>query len=52
VVVSPAKGSLRADGSVEVTVTVTSKTGLNAVLTVTPGNRTVQVRYKVRVAAA
>jgi DNA-directed RNA polymerase specialized sigma24 family protein len=51
VVVSPAKGSLRAGGSVVVTVTVTSKTGLNAVLTVTPGNLTVQVRYKVRVAA-
>jgi len=50
VVVSPAKGSLQAGGAVEVTVTVTSKTALTTVLTVTPGHLTVQVTFEIAAA--
>lgn len=50
VAVSPTHGSLPAGGFVTVTVTVTGKTALNTVLTVTPGNLTVQVTFKVAAA--
>jgi hypothetical protein len=48
VTVSPTRGSLRAGGFVEVTVTVTSKTAPNTVLTVEPGNLTVQMTVKIK----
>jgi hypothetical protein len=46
VTVSPAHGSLRAGGSVSVTVTVTGKTALTRKLTVKPGSLIVQVVVK------
>ena len=47
VTVAPAGGSLLADGHVEVTVRVTSKTGLTTHIVVQPGNLAVTVVYKV-----
>jgi len=47
VTASPSAGSLPAGGSVTVTVTVTSKTPVNADVIVEPGNLAVQVMFKV-----
>jgi hypothetical protein len=46
--VAPTHGSLPADGSVQVTVTVTSKAGLTTHVSVAPGGLTVTVVYKVK----
>jgi hypothetical protein len=46
--VAPAAGSLRAGGSVTVTVTVTSKVALTTHVIVAPGNLTVTVVYKLK----
>jgi len=46
--VAPSKGSLQANGYVEVTVTVTSKTALTTHLAVEPGDLTVTVVYKIK----
>ena len=48
VTVSPARGSLPANGYVAVTVTVTSKVALNTYLTVEPGNLTIRVTLKIK----
>ena len=46
--VTPAGGSLRVNGSVKVTVTVTSKVALSTYVIVEPGNLTVTVVYKLK----
>ena len=46
--VTPAGGSLRVNGSVKVTVTVTSKVALTTHVIVEPGNLTVTVVYKLK----
>jgi hypothetical protein len=46
--VTPAGGSLRVNGSVKVTVTVTSKVALTTQVIVEPGNLTVTVVYKLK----
>ena len=46
--VTPAGGSLRVNGSVKVTVTVTSKVALSTDVIVEPGNLTVTVVYKLK----
>ncbi len=48
VMVSPARGSLPANGFVAVTVTVTSNVALNTYLTVEPGNLTVRVVLEIK----
>ena len=48
VTVSPARGSLPANGYVAVTVTVTSKVALNTYLTVEPGNLTIRVTLTIK----
>ena len=46
--VTPTGGSLRVNGSVKVTVTVTSKVALTTHVIVEPGNLTVTVVYKLK----
>ena len=46
--VTPAGGSLRVNGSVKVTVTVTSKVALSTDVIVEPGDLTVTVVYKLK----
>ena len=46
--VAPAAGSLKVNGKVTVTVTVTSKVALTTNVIVEPGNLTVTVVYKLK----